>query len=86
MEVVRSVRLSEIDPVFFETSYYVVPGPSGEKPYAILFAALQKTGHVALARVGMGSVANLPGCVWYRREACRSRPPIHSKAAIFRVR
>ena len=24
MEIVRSVRLSEIDPVFFETSYYVV--------------------------------------------------------------
>ena len=53
MEIVRSVRLSEIDPVFFETSYYVVPDRGGEKPYAILFRALQKTGHVALARVGM---------------------------------
>jgi DNA end-binding protein Ku len=35
MEIVRSVRLSEIDPVFFETSYYVVPDRGGEKPYAI---------------------------------------------------
>ena len=26
MEIVRSVRLSEIDPVFLETSYYVGPG------------------------------------------------------------
>src|SRR5215831_307499 len=34
MEIVRSVRLSEIDPVFFETSYYVVPDRGGEKPYA----------------------------------------------------
>jgi DNA end-binding protein Ku len=25
MEIIRSARLSEIDPVFFETSYYVVP-------------------------------------------------------------
>jgi DNA end-binding protein Ku len=46
MEIVRSVRLAEVDPVFFETSYYVVPD-------AILFRALQETGHVALARVGM---------------------------------
>ena len=53
MEIVRSVRLSEIDPVFFETSYYVVPDRGGEKPYAILFEALRKTQHVALARVGM---------------------------------
>jgi DNA end-binding protein Ku len=53
MEIVRSVKLAEIDPMFFETSYYVVPDRGGEKPYAILFKALQETGHVALARVGM---------------------------------
>jgi DNA end-binding protein Ku len=53
MEIVRSVKLAEIDPMFFENSYYVVPDRGGEKPYAILFRALQETGHVALARVGM---------------------------------
>jgi DNA end-binding protein Ku len=53
MEIVRSVRLAEIDPVFFETSYYVVPDRGGEKAYAILFEALRETHHVALARVGM---------------------------------
>ena len=53
MEIVRSVRLLEIDPVFFETSYYVVPDRGGEKPYAILFEALKGMQHVALARVGM---------------------------------
>jgi DNA end-binding protein Ku len=53
MEIVRSVRLSEIDPVFLETSYYVVRDRGSERAYAILFAALQATGHVALARVGM---------------------------------
>src|ERR1051325_1876492 len=53
MEIVRSVRLAEIDPVFFETSYYVVPDRGGEKAYAILFEALGETQHVALARVGM---------------------------------
>ena len=53
MEIVRSVLLSEIDPVFFETSDYVAPDRGGERPYAMLFEALRETGHVALARVGM---------------------------------
>jgi DNA end-binding protein Ku len=53
MEIVRSVRLAEIDPVFLETSYYVVPDRGGEKSYALLFASLQETHRVALARVGM---------------------------------
>src|SRR5215471_9914498 len=53
MEIVRSVRLSEIDPVFLDCSYYVAPGAGGEKAYALLFAALRETGRVALARVGM---------------------------------
>jgi DNA end-binding protein Ku len=53
MEIVRTVRLAEIDPVFFETSYYVVPDRGGEKAYAILFEALRAAQHVALARVGM---------------------------------
>jgi DNA end-binding protein Ku len=53
MEIVRSVQLSAIDPVFFETSYYVAPDRGGEKPYAILFEALRETRRVALARVGM---------------------------------
>lgn len=53
MDIVRSVRLSEIDPVFFETSYYVEPDQGGEKAYTILFEALRETQHVALARVGM---------------------------------
>ena len=53
MEIVRSVKLAEIDPVFLEASYYLLPDKGGEKPYAILFAALRQTGHVALAKVGM---------------------------------
>ncbi|HKD06867.1 MAG TPA: Ku protein [Bryobacteraceae bacterium] len=53
MEIVRSVRLAEVDPVFFETSYYVVPDRGGEKSYALLFEALTETQRIALARVGM---------------------------------
>ena len=53
MQILRSVRLAEIDPVYFETSYYVVPDKGGEKAYSLLFAALQKTQYVAIAKVSM---------------------------------
>lgn len=53
MQILRSVRLADIDPVYFETSYYVVAERGGERPYALLFAALQHSGYVALAKVTM---------------------------------
>jgi DNA end-binding protein Ku len=47
------VRLAEIDPVFFETSYYVEPDGGGEKPYALLFAAMSDSGYAALGSLAM---------------------------------
>ena len=34
------MKLAEIDPVYFESSYYVAPESTGERAYALLFAAL----------------------------------------------
>jgi len=53
IQILEFVQLREIDPVYFETSYYVAPDRSGEKPYALLYAALQKTGYVALTQIAM---------------------------------
>lgn len=53
MEVLEFVRLQDVDPVYFETSYYVRPEPGGEKPFALLFEALRRAGLVALARFAM---------------------------------
>lgn len=36
IEVVEFVRFEEIDPVYLETSYYVVPDENAEKAYALL--------------------------------------------------
>jgi len=47
------VRLAEIDPVFFETSYYVEPDAGGEKPYAVLHTALADSGYAALGSFAM---------------------------------
>jgi DNA end-binding protein Ku len=47
------VRLAEIDPVFFDTSYYVEPDRDGEKPYAVLYTALSDSGYAAMGTFAM---------------------------------
>jgi DNA end-binding protein Ku len=44
------VRLEEIDPVYFEKAYYVVPGPGAEKSYDLLLRTLHETGRVGIGR------------------------------------
>jgi len=53
IEIEEFVNLAEIDPVYFETSYYVTPEDAGTKAYALLYRALQETNLVALAQVAM---------------------------------
>ncbi len=53
VEILEFVRFSEIDPVYLETSYFVVPEPSGEKAYSLLFGAMKDEGYAAIANVSM---------------------------------
>ncbi len=55
MEIQEFVQLSEIDPVYLETSYYAVPEEAGQKAYALLYRSLQTSGLVALAQFAMHS-------------------------------
>src|SRR5438105_12710135 len=42
IEIQDFVSLAEIDPVYFERAYYVVPKPEGARPYKLLLEALTK--------------------------------------------
>ena len=53
MQILEFVHFAEIDPVFLESSYYVVPDNGGEKAYALLFEALRQSGYAALAELAM---------------------------------
>ena len=53
LSIVEFVRLNEIDPIFFETSYYAAPDRDGEKPYALLFTALAETDYAAIGSLAM---------------------------------
>jgi len=53
MEILEFVKSAEVDPIYFESSYYVAPDSAGEKPYALLFEALRRSGYVAIAKIAM---------------------------------
>jgi DNA end-binding protein Ku len=50
MEVMQFVPAAEVDPVYLDASYYVVPEGAGQKPYTLLFHSMKQTGYVALAQ------------------------------------
>jgi len=45
------VDLDEIDPLYYEHPYYLVPDTGAAKPYKLLMSALQESNKVAIARV-----------------------------------
>ncbi|HEY3368213.1 MAG TPA: Ku protein [Symbiobacteriaceae bacterium] len=51
LEIVDFVRLDQIDPVYFDRTYYLEPGEGGAKAYALLRRAMAETGRIAIARV-----------------------------------
>jgi DNA end-binding protein Ku len=53
MEIQEFVKADAVDPIYLETSYYMAPDEAGEKPYALLFDALKKSGYMGIAKVTM---------------------------------
>jgi len=53
MEILEFVKSEEVDPIYFESSYYLLPEEAGRKPYALLSHALEETDYVAIAKLTM---------------------------------
>jgi len=53
IDVVQFVDESEVDPIFFEKSYYVAPTDVAVKGYELFVRALTESGRVALAKVAI---------------------------------
>ena len=70
-EGVRTIEISdfvpyeEIDPIYFERTYYLGPQEGGEKVYALLRNAMEKTGLAAIAKYVMRDRQSL-GCLRVR--------------------
>ena len=53
MEIAAFVKQEEIDPIYFDSSYFVLPEKEHEKAYALLLKTLEDTQRVAIATVTM---------------------------------
>jgi DNA end-binding protein Ku len=53
IEIEDFVDLDQIDPIFFENPYYLVPDKAAAKPYQLLVEAMTQLGKVAVGRIVM---------------------------------
>jgi DNA end-binding protein Ku len=53
IDVLQFVPLEQVDPIFFEKSYYLEPDKTGAKPYVLLRDALEESGKVAIVKVAL---------------------------------
>jgi DNA end-binding protein Ku len=53
LQIVEFCRQGEIDPVWFEASYYLMPEKAGQRPYGLLLEAMRRTGTWAVAQLTM---------------------------------
>jgi DNA end-binding protein Ku len=50
VEITEFVPLEQVDPIYYEKSYYVGPDKGGDRPYRLLAEAMKQTSRAALAR------------------------------------
>ncbi|MDW0118502.1 Ku protein [Sporosarcina thermotolerans] len=51
VEIIDFVKLEEIDPIYFEKSYFMAPDANGGKAYALLRKALKDSGKIGVAKI-----------------------------------
>lgn len=59
IDILDFINLAEVDPVYFDKSYFLEPAPGGEKAYALLKKAMLETGKIAVAKVMIRTKSSL---------------------------
>jgi len=53
MQILEFVKVNEVDPLYYDASYYVAPEEGGVKAYQLLMEAMKETGTAAIAKLTM---------------------------------
>ncbi len=66
IEILRFVKLEEVDPVYFDRTYYLAPSSAAAqlRPYVLLLRAMQQTGMAAVGKF----------VLWGKENLCLIRP------------
>ena len=59
IDILDFVDLTQVDPIYFDKTYYLEPSQGGEKAYGLLIEAMSQTGKVAIAKVIIRSKQSL---------------------------
>ena len=66
IEIIRFVELAQVDPVYFDRTYYLAPASAAaqRRPYVLLLRAMQQTGMAAIGKF----------VLWGKENLCLIRP------------
>jgi DNA end-binding protein Ku len=66
IDILRFVKLADVDPVFFDRTYYLAPAgaDAARRPYVLLLRAMQETGMAAVGKF----------VLWGKENLCLIRP------------
>ncbi|CAG7653427.1 Ku protein [Paenibacillus allorhizosphaerae] len=59
IKILDFVNLSDIDPIYFQKTYYLSPGDTGANAYNLLMEAMKQTGKIGIAKVSIRSKSSL---------------------------
>jgi DNA end-binding protein Ku len=61
IEILRFVKLDDVDPVYFDRTYYLAPAstPAQRRPYVLLLRAMEETGTAAIGKFVLWGKENL---------------------------
>lgn len=59
VEIIDFVKLEEIDPIYFEKTYYLSPDNTGGKAYVLLRKTLEESGKIGVAKITIRSKEQL---------------------------
>lgn len=59
VDILDFVSLDQVDPIYFDKTYYLEPAPGGEKAYTLIVEAMRKTTKIAIAKVFIRSKQSL---------------------------
>jgi DNA end-binding protein Ku len=59
IDLIAFVEAAEVDPVYFDRTYYLEPQENAEKPYALLLEAMRESGRAAIGKVVLSNKEHL---------------------------
>ncbi|WP_134699012.1 Ku protein [Ammoniphilus sp. YIM 78166] len=66
IEILDFVSLEEIDPIYYDKTYFLSPNETGDKAYTLLREAMNRTGKIAIAKITIRSKESLAAVRLYK--------------------